>query len=450
MSFAAFLIYIVFLLLRPFELYLPGLIPYRPMLILWLIAFMLALGRLFMNGKFAGRPAHVALMTLLFVAVALSSLARDGIGRMFESIMDFLPGISLMLLAMINLTSLARLKMMCMTVVVCVLVLCAGGIAAYHTGFMEEEFVLRQNTNLPENELTAPIFVDETAPPAQDKSGTAMWRVKAVGLLADPNDFSQVIVLCLPLLWLLYAQRGWIMRILLIGAPASVMIYTILLTQSRGALVGMAALIGLFLQRIAGTVVTMWAAGLSLVGLVGMTYGGGRGFSTEEESAAQRIDAWWEGINLLKAYPVFGAGFNNFTNHHYLTAHNSYVLCFAELGLLGFFAWLGMIVLAYRGLAYVLKLNPATQSDTYSWTAELIRFSLVGYLVCAWFLSRTYSPVLYLFLGMCASAWYCASVRDADSTEPVAPVAFVPWQMATVSSMVAAVFGVYGFLWLSE
>jgi putative inorganic carbon (hco3(-)) transporter len=450
MSFAAFLVYVAFTFLRPFDLFFPELIAYRPMLILWLVAFLLGIGRLLMTQKIAGRPAHFVLLAMLLVAVAISSLARDSVEIMVASVVDFLPAISLMLLAMINLTSLARLKIACTTIVICLLMLGSAGIAAYHTGFMVEEFVVRQNVDNPERDLTGPIQIDESAPPAADVSGTSMWRVRSVGFLNDPNDFAQVLVMTLPLLWLLYAGRGWIMRTIMVFAPAAVLVYTIILTQSRGAIVGLAALGGLYLQRTMGTVVTASIAGVGVLGLVGLTFGGGRAFSTGEESAAQRIDAWWEGINLLKAYPVFGAGFGNFYNHHYLTAHNSFVLCFSELGLFGFFAWMGLLVLAYKGLAQAIALKNPSQPDANAWTAEVLRFSFVGYFVCAWFLSRTYSPATYLLLGLCVSAWYCARAGRVEpaSAQPIMPL--LPWQSATVGMMAATVFGVYGFLWLSE
>ena len=60
---------------------------------------------------------------------------------------------------------------------------------------------------------------------------------------------------------------------------------------------------------------------------------GGRAISSKEQSAAERIEAWSVGLELLKWRPLFGAGYGNFTDHHHLTAHNSFVLCFAELGL---------------------------------------------------------------------------------------------------------------------
>jgi hypothetical protein len=42
--------------------------------------------------------------------------------------------------------------------------------------------------------------------------------------------------------------------------------------------------------------------------------------------------------------PVFGVSYNSFTDHHERTTHNSFVLCFAELGLLGYFTWLALVV----------------------------------------------------------------------------------------------------------
>jgi O-antigen ligase len=233
--------------------------------------------------------------------------------------------------------------------------------------------------------------------------------------------------------------------------PTVTLGYTIMLTQSRGAIIGVGALGLLTLQRLFGTVVTAATAALGLAGVVGLTFGGGRAFSTEEQSAAQRIDAWWEGINLLKSYPLFGAGYGNFTKHHYLTAHNSFVLCFAELGLFGFFAWLGLIVLTYKGLAQAIRLSAGPGAKPYLHAAEILRFALVGYLVCAWFLSRTYQPITFVLLGLCISAWYCAYSNASPGSDPAStePKTLVPWKASTALAMFSTIFGVYIFLWIS-
>ncbi len=105
---------------------------------------------------------------------------------------------------------------------------------------------------------------------------------------------------------------------------------------------------------------------------------------------------------MLKSHPTFGVGAGNFTDHHpALTAHNSFVLCFAELGLVGYFIWVALLVLTYKGLGQAVKdLPPPAEEHRY---AALLRSSLVGFLTCAWFLSRTYQPALYFILALCVS-----------------------------------------------
>ncbi len=72
---------------------------------------------------------------------------------------------------------------------------------------------------------------------------------------------------------------------------------------------------------------------------------GGRSLSIElDESASERLVAWTEGLEMLKAQPILGVGYGQFLDHHTLTAHNSLVLCFAETGLLGCFFWVGLFV----------------------------------------------------------------------------------------------------------
>jgi hypothetical protein len=445
MSFTIFLVYIVFTFLRPFEVFFPSMVEYRPMLVLWAVAFTLGIFRVMIVKQVAGRPVHFLLMGMLVLALALSSMARSGFSMALSTVSDFLPAICFMLLALVNLTSVRRLQISCITVVLSVLTLSAFGISAFHTGAMSEQFVIRQNVDNPERDLTSPLLVDETPVPATDKSGTSMWRVRSVGFLNDPNDFAQVLVMTLPMIWALLPVGRWFLQTLFLIPTSAALLYTIVLTQSRGAIIGLAAIGLLAALKVLGKTSTLVLAGVGLLGVLGMTFGGGRAFSSGEESAAQRIDAWWEGINLLKAYPIFGVGPGNFTDHHYLTAHNSFVLCFSELGLFGFFAWMGLIVVAYQGLNQVISQAETSSTTQISRMAEGLRMSLTGYLACAWFLSRTYSPATYLIIGLCVSVWYCAQV---GMDKVVQPAALEPklWKAKTVYAMAASIFGVYLFV----
>lgn len=444
MSFAAFILYVVLTFLRPVELFAPGLAAFRPMLLLWGFAFLLAVAQAVGTRRCAARPQHFLVMGLLVLAIACSALVRDGFGAAVGAVGQFSPSIMLMVLALLNVTTLRRLQITCGAISACILVLALAGIAAFHRGFMVDELVLMQST-YQEGE---PVDLEFLGAPADDDSGMYMWRVRSVGFLNDPNDFGQAMVMVLPLLWGLVQRGQWLRNLVLFVAPAGVLLYTIFLTHSRGAIVGLGAMLLLGLRKAIGTVRTAMLMGVVLMAVVVSSFGGGRGFSSQEESASDRIDAWWAGLSLLKSYPVFGAGYGNFTDHHHLTAHNSFVLCFAELGTFGFFAWLGLIVIAYQGLAQSMQVGTGTSShQAEARMAELLRAALVGFLACAWFLSRTYQPGMYLLLALCVSSWYC--MRSALASEqPPRQFEMKPWARTTVLAMVASIAVTYVFVTL--
>ncbi len=146
---------------------------------------------------------------------------------------------------------------------------------------------------------------------------------------------------------------------------------------------------------------------------------GGRSLSIQpDESASERVVAWTEGLEMLKAQPILGVGYGQFLDHHTLTAHNSLVLCFAETGLLGCFFWVGLIVVTLLEL-HGLKNLPGDEpfDDMVRRWAEGLQLSLLGFMTAAFFLSRTFAPTLYLIIGL--SAALAAIVRDADRSIPL-------------------------------
>ncbi len=442
MSFGLFVVYILFTYLRPFETIAPELGAYRPMLILWVLAFVSAGTRALMRNEVAARPVHFGLLGALVVVIALSQVANQWAGGALPAVADFSTAAMLMVLCLLNLTSLRRLQVTCVLVAFSIVVLAAMGSIAFHTGFMAEELVLRQNTSIDEDEGEVHEEAQDYGAPAQDKSGRFLLRVRSLGFLNDPNDFAQAMVMVLPMLWWLYAPGRLLRNLLVVAAPGALLGYTILLTQSRGALLGVAGLMLLVSQRLFGWVKTAIMAAV-VAGAVGIVSFGGRELSTKEQSAAQRVEAWQEGITMLRSKPVLGVGYGNFTDHHYLTAHNSFVLCFAELGLVGYFVWLGLIVLTFKGIAQAVRLAPPGTADRK--LAMTLQASLVAFLACSWFLSRTYSPGLFVLLALCVASWF--GVRQIHGPPPQAvlqePLA---WRMTTMVAMVVSILGVYGFV----
>ena len=81
-----------------------------------------------------------------------------------------------------------------------------------------------------------------------------------------------------------------------------------------------------------------------------------------------------------------------------MTAHNSYLLCAAELGLIGYFFWMSILVVTIIYLRRAAKM-PSADPIWARW-ASAINMSLITYLFTSFFLSRTYDLPLYLLLGI--------------------------------------------------
>jgi O-antigen ligase len=269
------------------------------------------------------------------------------------------------------------LSVVATTVVVLSLLLIVMGIASYHSGFMSDELL----------------------------AGTAVPRIQALGNLNNPNNLSQATLMALPLLGLYWTRGELLKNALFVFLPAGILVYGIYLTRSRSAVIGLAALGFLIVQRRGGGVwrIVMLLALLALPA-VAPSFSGGRGFSGEDESFQGRVYAWRAGIGMLRSSPVWGVGYGTYGENNVengLAAHNSFVQCFAELGLIGYFFWLALLVLTLRQLSAVRQLSPAdsTSKALRRW-ADVLRMSLYCFLVTTLAMARTYFAVLYLFLGM--------------------------------------------------
>jgi hypothetical protein len=417
------------------EAFAPELEIYRPMVILSLVALYAAVVHALGTGRTAARKLHFVLMLALLACIAISKIANGWTGGAAAALSDFSPSALLFLLTVLNVTSIPRLRLTLATIVLSTLIISVEGIAAYHYGFMADRLVLRQQIGEEGNGQQA----DAVDVPANDTSGQFLWRVRNIGFLSDPNDFAQVIVVALPVLGIWYRQRRSFRNVVLLGVPGAAFLYTLFLTHSRGALLGLASLLFFGMRKTLGVVKTGILVGALLVTVGVMNVAGGRGFSFQEESAGARILAWSAGLTMLRQQPLFGVGYNNFTEHHDLTAHNSFVLCFAELGLIGYFTWLALVVIAFRDVNQVANLSEEGAELTSRPYAAMLRSSLLGFLTCAYFLSRTYAPPLFLLLSLCVVTWRCAHDEESNSKLLTAQ----RWVLPTASILVGSLALVY-------
>ena len=388
MGFVFFLSYLVIWFLFPADIF-PELIPYRIPFWLGVLGLVVSVLTLAPTGKLTVRALPIALVTGLILSMMLSVMWADRwLGAPVHVIQAFGPVLTLFLLAIWNVNSLRRLRITGAVLVLLAMVLVGQGVAAYHFGYMQDQLLLR-GTGDPGDDDQSPAETDDPV------------RVRALGLMNDPNDLALVLVAILPFLGLAWRKGRTVRNALLLGLPAAFLVYGIYLTRSRGGMLGILAVCFASLVGRLSRTKALAATGAMAAMFLAANFTGGRAMTTSEESVAGRFDAWSEGIAMLRSSPVLGVGYQNFTDHNNLTAHNSFVLCFAELGAVGYFFWLALLVAAMLQTRQVRQcLDHSSDGDVLHRYAKVLLSSFAGTLVAAFFLSRSYNPVLYLLLGL--------------------------------------------------
>jgi len=227
-------------------------------------------------------------------------------------------------------------------------------------------------------------------------------RITWVGIFNDPNDLALIFVMAVSIsIALFFGRSNYFMRLLAIPV-IGFFCYGIFLTNSRGGMLAlMASILYYFVKKtrkfmIGGIIGGLFIAliivlGPSRLGLI----------SIEEDSAYGRVNLWYEGILLLKSNPVFGVGYNMFMEDLPQTAHNSYLLAAAELGMLGLFFWMSLIYISMKGLTLVQETDAKLKDYALG-----LQSALIGFCVAAFFLSRTYVIIPYMLFALSGSLIY--------------------------------------------
>ena len=376
-------------------------------------------------------PVLMSLIPSLFlglvVMVLVSRPLNGWLGGAREAFKEFQLVILVFVLAVLNASTIRRIGLLAAVLVLIALTLIGLGVYEYYS--------------LPETPsdgemATMFVMLQRVSSDANGGDSNFIKRLRGIGTVGDPNDFAQFLLITIPFVLLpLRVKSSALLRLMSVFA-LSVIIYGVILTRSRGSLLGVGVLLVVMFIRKLSPTMTMVLAGLSLSGLVAIGATGGRSFETDFD----RIEAWSTALALFKQSPAWGIGFRSFTDHHEITAHNSYVLCLAEVGWLGYFCWLGMIVVSISELNYIAKqpvLDEAAER-TRVW-ASTFEVALYTFLTTAWFLSRTYTPTLYVLLAMFVS-WQ-AVVRSSGM--PAAIPSFKSMASRTLLLQIASVICMY-------
>ena len=375
------LLYLVLVLVRPqdYPEYADLGIPLLPITLA--LAFLFWLPK---PDKQLSAPQYL-LVPAFLVAQMLSHLFNGWIGGAQVQLASFGPAV----LAFFVLGHLAmdpkRLRKLLVVFVLCALVLVAHGVEQAELGIGWTGVGLSQET-----------------------------RIQYVGIFNDPNDLGLLFVMVLPMA--LYLSRGGglmgLRRLFWWGAGAA-LVYGIYLTNSRGAMLALVSVAAVWVWRRRGPV-TAGLLGAGMIGALMMLPSRLSELDAGESSAAGRVDAWYSGLEMFLHSPLFGIGPGLFAdNNANLTAHNSFVLVMAEMGLVGYTIWLAFVGYGLRMTLAVLRQAAPAASDAgalAAWKGErslalTLLLAQAGFLAAAFFLSRSYVILLYL-LGGVVVGWY--------------------------------------------
>lgn len=232
-------------------------------------------------------------------------------------------------------------------------------------------------------------------------------RVRWRGQLGDPNELSVFIGAVLPLLLAMAATVGswWATGLAL--ALVGLELYAVILTQSRGG------------QLVIGTVFAAYfVARYRYKGLLGGLLAvpvlllGGREGAAADASSNERTELLYEGVNFVLQHPIFGLGINGFAEEMRLTAHNSYLLAAAELGMPGFFFWSGLIWTSIKVPITIVSRPPELVSRELRALSTALIVSFLGMSVGIFFLSFTFKQLLFVWLGMCGALYGIVKNED--------------------------------------
>ncbi len=390
MSFVLFLLVNATLFVRPGEI-VPDLatVPiYECLILACLLTSLRSLTELLSWRRLIERPIALGVLGML-AAIFLSHASHFDLWSARFDALQFLKTVIYFFLLLANVDSPGRLRTFLFWLLACIAVTVGLALLQYHAWIDLPALTTLQDHDVdPE---TGIVYV--------------VSRLRSTGIFNDPNDLSMIAVAGIVIAaYLATDQQGGSARLVAVAVLAACG-YALLLTRSRGGLLALMAALGLLFQARYGWRKAILVGAITLPALLLVAKGrqANIGGAMEQGTGQERIKLWSQGLGMLRSSPLFGIGQNRYAEEAGLVAHNSYVHCFAELGLFGGAIFLGLFFYTIRAL-YQLPADGLTELDPES--ARLRPYLLAVVSGCAasmLTISRPYVLPTYLTLGLAAS-----------------------------------------------
>lgn len=241
-------------------------------------------------------------------------------------------------------------------------------------------------------------------------------RINWIGDWDGPNVLALLFVIALAFCFEYFLGRTSKARRAFGAVAGAFLLYGIFLTNSRGGYIAMIAML-LFYFRSRFKLRYAIPIGI-LAFLLWQNYAPGRmsGQMQTEASAMERLWIWEQGVVLIRQNLAWGVGKGRFTQYSYehLLAHNNYIQTAAEVGLIGFFFWVGMIYFSLKGTYRLQRPPPGEVIKEEASIGRGLLAAMMGFCAATMFVTMELD-VLYLLWGLCGAAVLASrqpSIRD--------------------------------------
>ena len=272
------------------------------------------------------------------------------------------------------------------------------------------------------------VFVAKSLPFMIQTGGRFRLYGPENSMVADNNDFGLALNMTLPLFFFLAQTepRRWAKW--LFGFLFLATIPAIFFTYSRGALIGLVAVLLMMFLRLRQRLilVPVILAGLVIGAVFAPEAWRERMDPTRpgavDASAQSRLNAWTFAYRLALDYPLMGGGFETFTPElfdRYATnsrdvhgPHSIYFGVLGEHGFVGLFLYLSLTGYAFVTTRRLAKRARFHEDPTAAHYADMLGVSLVGFLVSGLFLGRAYFDFYFTIVAciailkrLCLAEW---------------------------------------------
>ncbi len=267
--------------------------------------------------------------------------------------------------------------------------------------------------------------------------GTRVTIGRAIGsVLGDPNDLALVLMFPTSFAVSLILTKGMDRMTKTLGLISVPILFSaVIATQSRGGLLGMMAIFGVYGYRRIKSKALFFSVGIIAAAILYLAAGisgrasGGAAEDGIDASAMGRIYAWQAAFGMALHNPFTGVGLDNFYSNYYFysphwdglnhAVHSTWFGVLAETGFLGLAVFIAIITMLIRTALKTLNLieqhadnvDPAIIAS-----AQAVLAGLIGTVVSGTFLTQGFTWPIYILAALVVAVAHWAQTHLAPSS----------------------------------